>query len=75
MNGKIRIEDIFRHRLEVIRPTADDAAAVGRRYLATIEPTAKATVDLLVSQGVLKETIDTTKAFDNQFIGPTAPKM
>jgi NitT/TauT family transport system substrate-binding protein len=37
--------------------------------------TAKATVDLLVSQGVLKETIDTTKAFDNQFIGPTAPKM
>jgi phosphoserine phosphatase len=51
MNGKIRIEDIFRHRLEVIRPTADDAAAVGRRYLATIEPTAKATVDALSAMG------------------------
>jgi phosphoserine phosphatase len=51
MNGKIRIEDIFKLRLDAIRPSRDDAAAVGRRYLATIEPTAKATVGALASMG------------------------
>jgi phosphoserine phosphatase len=51
MNGKIRIEDIFKLRLDAIRPTRDDAATVGRRYLATIEPTAKATVGALGAMG------------------------
>jgi phosphoserine phosphatase len=51
MNGKIRIEEIFGLRLEAIRPTREDCAAVGRAYLATVEPTAKATLDLLVAQG------------------------
>jgi phosphoserine phosphatase len=44
MNGKIRIEEIFGLRLEAIRPTRDDAAAVGRAYLAAVEPTARATI-------------------------------
>jgi len=51
MNGKIRIEEIFRLRLEAIRPTREDAAAIGRRYLATVEPTAKAAVDAFHAMG------------------------
>jgi phosphoserine phosphatase len=51
MNGLIRIEDIFKLRLEAIRPTSGDAAGVGARYLATIEPTAKATVDAMKAKG------------------------
>ncbi len=51
MNGRIRIEDIFGLRLEAIRPTLADAAAVGRRYVETVEPTAKATVDALSAKG------------------------
>ena len=41
MNGKIRIEEIFGLRLEAIRPTREDTAAVGRAYIGAMEPTAK----------------------------------
>jgi phosphoserine phosphatase len=51
MNGKIRIEEIFGLRLTAIRPTLDDAAAVGRRYLESIEPAAKETIAALSSAG------------------------
>ena len=51
MNGRIRIEDIFGLRLNVIRPTAADAAAIGRRYLETREPTAQATIETLRARG------------------------
>jgi phosphoserine phosphatase len=51
MNGKIRIEEIFGLRLEAIRPTRDDAAAVGRGYVASVEPTARATIAGLKAQG------------------------
>ena len=51
MNGKIRIEEIFGLRLEAIRPTRADAAAVGRSYLAAVEPTAKATIRALGALG------------------------
>jgi phosphoserine phosphatase len=51
MNGKIRIEEIFGLRLTAIRPTQDDAAAVGRRYLDSVEPFAKATVAALGAKG------------------------
>jgi phosphoserine phosphatase len=51
MNGKIRIEEIFGLRLTAIRPTRDDAAAVGRRYLGSVEPTAKETIAALCSKG------------------------
>jgi phosphoserine phosphatase len=51
MNGKIRIEEIFGLRLTAIRPTRDDAAAVGRRYLGSVEPTAKETIAALRSGG------------------------
>jgi phosphoserine phosphatase len=51
MNGKVRVEDVFGLRLEAIRPSASDVEAVGRRYIETVEPTAKATVANLVSLG------------------------
>ncbi len=51
MNGRIRIEEIFGLRLEAIRPTREDAAAVGRGYLASVEPTAKATLAGLAAAG------------------------
>jgi phosphoserine phosphatase len=51
MNGLIRMEDIFGRRMEIVRPGAAEAAAVGRRYIETVEPTAKATLALLSRAG------------------------
>ena len=51
MNGRIRIEDVFGLRLKAINPTRADAASVGRRYIETVEPTAKATIEKLRSEG------------------------
>jgi phosphoserine phosphatase len=51
MNGKIRLEEIFGLRLEAIRPTRDDAAAVGRAYVSAVEPTARATITGLRGAG------------------------
>jgi phosphoserine phosphatase len=53
MNGRVRVEDVFGSRLELIRPSQADAAAIGRRYLETVEPTAKATVSALSGAGWL----------------------
>ncbi len=35
MNGKIRLEEVFGRRLDIIRPSAADAAAIGGRYRRT----------------------------------------
>jgi len=51
MNGKIPIESVFGLRLDAIRPRLEDAEAVGARYVATVEPTAKATVSALQASG------------------------
>jgi phosphoserine phosphatase len=51
MNGLIRMEDVFGRRMEIVRPGAAEAAAVGRRYVETVEPTAKATLELLLGKG------------------------
>jgi phosphoserine phosphatase len=51
MNGKIRLEDIFGQRLEAIRPSAGDAAAVGRRYVESVEPAAKEAIASLAAAG------------------------
>jgi len=40
MNGKISVEAVFGRRLEIIQPEQKDVAAVGRQYIATVEPTA-----------------------------------
>jgi phosphoserine phosphatase len=51
MNGRIRLEDVFGRRLDLIRPSAADAAAIGARYVANVEPTAKATIAGLAARG------------------------
>lgn len=43
MEGRIPVESVFRRRLEIIRPTATHVAEIGRRYVATVEPTASQT--------------------------------
>ncbi|ATC65854.1 haloacid dehalogenase [Nibricoccus aquaticus] len=51
MDGKIAVEAVFGRRLEIIRPTRAEVEAVGRRYIETIEPTARATISGLVARG------------------------
>ncbi len=51
MNGKLAVEAVFGRRLEIIQPRAADVAAVGQRYIETIEPTAKATINALRQAG------------------------
>jgi phosphoserine phosphatase len=47
MNGLVKMEDVFRRRMEIVRPGASEAAAVGKRYVETVEATAKATISEL----------------------------
>lgn len=51
MDGKISVESVFGQRLEIIRPRAQDVAAVGQLYIETVEPTATATIRTLIRQG------------------------
>lgn len=51
MEGRIPVESVFSRRLDIIRPTRADAAAIGERYIATVEPTARATVAALKERG------------------------
>ena len=51
MDGKVAVEAVFGERLRIIRPRLADVAAVGQRYLDTIEPTAVATVAALRAAG------------------------
>ncbi|MDB4474437.1 HAD-IB family phosphatase [Opitutaceae bacterium] len=39
MDGKIPVQAVFGQRLDIIRPTQADVAAVGQRYIDEIEPT------------------------------------
>lgn len=51
MEGRLALDEIFARRLELIRPTRDEVAEVGRRYLAHLEPGARATVATLRAAG------------------------
>jgi phosphoserine phosphatase len=51
MNGLVRMEDVFGLRIEIVRPGAQEASAVGRRYVETVEATAKSTVSELARMG------------------------
>ncbi|MEO6569192.1 MAG: HAD-IB family phosphatase [Opitutaceae bacterium] len=51
MNGKIAVEAVFGRRLEIIQPNRAHVEAIGRRYMETIEPTAKSTVAALIERG------------------------
>ncbi|GAB5560467.1 MAG: hypothetical protein SynsKO_21140 [Synoicihabitans sp.] len=51
MDGRIAVEAVFGRRLEIIRPSAEDVAVIGKRYIETIEPTIEATLPQLVARG------------------------
>jgi phosphoserine phosphatase len=51
MNGMVRMEDVFGLRMEIVRPGSREAMSVGRRYVETVEATAKATVAGLAGMG------------------------
>jgi phosphoserine phosphatase len=51
MEGLIPIEDVFGRRLDLIRPGRDEVAWLGRRYVETVEPTARATIAALGGAG------------------------
>jgi len=47
MDGGTPMEAIFAKRLDIIKPTKAELEAIGAKYIATVEPTAKATLDQL----------------------------
>jgi len=51
MDGKIPIEQVFARRLDLIRPSLADMAAIGRLYVEQVEPTAKEVLGRLKSAG------------------------
>ncbi len=51
MEGRIPVESVFGRRLDIIRPTRADVAAIGERYIATVEPTARETIATLRERG------------------------
>ena len=51
MDGKIPVESVFGQRLEIIRPSKQDVAAVGQRYIDEIEPTVEALLPKLRDTG------------------------
>jgi phosphoserine phosphatase len=51
MNGGTPMEAIFAKRLDIIKPTATELAAIGAKYIATVEPTALASLAKLRAAG------------------------
>jgi phosphoserine phosphatase len=51
MDGGTPMEAVFAKRLEIIRPTLAELEAVGAKYVATVEPTAKAALARLRADG------------------------
>ena len=51
MNGGTPMEAIFAKRLDIIKPTAAELAAIGAQYIATVEPTALASLAQLRAAG------------------------
>lgn len=51
MNGEISVEDVYRKRLEIIRPSLTDIAALGERYIASLVDGAEETIETLREAG------------------------
>jgi len=51
MDGGTPMEAIFAKRLEIIKPTKAELESIGAKYIATVEPTAKATLEKLRAAG------------------------
>jgi phosphoserine phosphatase len=51
MDGEIPLEEVYGHRLEIIRPGRSDLAWLGRRYIETLVPGARESIAALVDAG------------------------
>jgi phosphoserine phosphatase len=52
MRGEIPLEDVYAHRLELVRPTRDQVAALGERYVRTLVTDARETVTALLAENI-----------------------
>jgi phosphoserine phosphatase len=53
MAGEIAIDSVFAERMELIRPTAAECTAIGRRYIEQVEPEAREVIGQLSRAGWL----------------------
>lgn len=51
MDGRVPLDDVYRRRLEIIRPTREDIAALGRRYVESLTEGAEQTIAALREAG------------------------
>jgi phosphoserine phosphatase len=52
MRGAVPLEQVYGHRLELIRPSRSDIAEVGRLYLRNLVPGSRETIRALQADGV-----------------------
>src|SRR4030095_10167849 len=52
MRGTVPLEQVYGHRLELIRPSRSDIAEIGRLYLRNLVPDARETIRALQADGV-----------------------
>jgi phosphoserine phosphatase len=53
MNGLIPLDQVYARRLDIIKPTRDDVAKLGKTYVNSIVDGAKETIDALHGSGAL----------------------
>jgi phosphoserine phosphatase len=51
MNGEVPVEEVFKRRLDLIKPTRQQCSDIGKMYVDTIEPTARETIAALQNDG------------------------
>lgn len=51
MDGRVPIDEVFGRRLEIIRPSQAECAAVGRRYIEQVEPAAQTMLAIARARG------------------------
>ena len=52
MRGEIPLEDVYGRRLELVRPTRDQVAALGERYVRTMVTDARETIAALLAENI-----------------------
>ena len=52
MRGEIPLEDVYGRRLELVRPTRDQVAALGERYVRTLVTDARETIAALMAENI-----------------------
>jgi phosphoserine phosphatase len=53
MNGEIALDAVYAKRLDIIQPTREQVEALGARYVSSLTPGAKETIDTLRDNGAI----------------------